>query len=76
MEAFQPFFIGRQETRSGRSCPLCVGRTERIVMIWSAEIVLALGQEVGFDRLALVLTPRILHHHVGAAIAGGISPKV
>jgi len=46
------------------------------VMIWSTESVLALGQEVGFHRLALVLTPRMLHHHVSVVIVGGVSPKV
>ena len=57
MKVFQLFFLVRQETRSGRRRPPCVGWAERIVVIRSAEIVLALGQEIGFYLLPLVFTP-------------------
>ena len=56
VEIFQPFVGGGQETRSGHRFPLCIGWAERIVMIGSAEIIVAAGQEISF-HLAFVFTP-------------------
>ena len=57
MEVTQLFAIGRQEARGGHRFPPSVGGTERIVMTGSTEIVLALGQEIGFHLMALIFTP-------------------
>jgi len=75
MEVPQLFVVGGQEAGSGHRFPMCVGWTERIVMVGGTETVLALGQEISFHRLTFVFTPRMFHHHESVITIGGVSVK-